>query len=48
LFEAAEFAARGVRRFSGIHAMPNIFLGEKVQMGLQFRIEVLLETLLAE
>jgi len=48
LFDAAEFASRGVRRFSGVHSTPNISLGEKVQMSFQFSIEFSLETLLAE
>jgi hypothetical protein len=48
LFDAAEFAARGVCRFPGIHAALNIFLGEKVQVSLQLRMKVLVEPLLAE
>ena len=39
---------RGVRRFSGIQASTNIFLGEKIQVRLQLRTQVLLEPLLAE
>ena len=48
LFDAAEFAPRRMTRFCWIHTPANVFIGDQVQVRLQFAVQLLFEMLLAE